>query len=316
LQANFSFTHQNIFNLGTQSTISLTGGPRNFNSSLSLINPRILTTNLTSLFKVYYNALKFNTFSETVDWENHSISAKQVGERRIERLGSHFSIGPQIETSGKFGVELRYEFQRIYSTGEQVPKFDKLATFKINFQYDTEDRSNYPTEGMKITTFIESNLIPRMDFISYSKIFFSYSQSATIYERNTLSWGFLVGSGDETMPHTEMFSLGGENNFWGMREDQTRGRQIFNAFLNYTYRIPVKNFFDMYLSVLINSGRTWLTPGTIKLSSFHEGIGTKVSIDTPLGPFSLGVGREFFFTSANEIIWGKYISYLSIGVNL
>jgi outer membrane translocation and assembly module TamA len=72
----------------------------------------------------------------------------------------------------------------------------------------------------------------------------------------------------------------------------------------------------MYLSVLINSGRTWLTPEAIKLSSFHEGIGTKVSIDTPLGPFSLGVGREFFFTLANEIIWGKYISYLSIGVNL
>jgi outer membrane translocation and assembly module TamA len=131
-----------------------------------------------------------------------------------------------------------------------------------------------------------------------------------------LNWGLTVGAGDATMPETEMFSLGGENNFYGLREDQSRGRQLINSEFSYSYRIPVKNFFDMYISILVNSGRTWLSPEAIKLSTFREGIGSAISVDSPLGPLSLGVGRALFFTEENKIIWGKYTSYLSIGVQL
>lgn len=316
LLTNFSFTQQNILNFGPLATISLTGGPKNFNSTLSLLNPKIFTTNFTSLFKVYYNSFKFNKFDESINWQKKTLSANISNERRIEKIGSYFSIGPQIETSGKFSFELKYEFQRIYNSNTEPPEFGKLAAFKVNFQYDTKDRSFFPKDGMKINAFIESNLIPREDFISYSKIFFSYSQAYTFSKRHTLSWGIIVGAGDATMPETEMFSLGGENNFIGMREDQYKGRQIINSELSYSYRIPVKNFFDMYISAIFNSGRTWLSPEEIKLSNFKEGIGGKLAVITPLGPLSLGVGRALFFTTENEIIWGKYISYLSIGVNL
>lgn len=316
LQGILNFTQQNLFNLGSMAMFSVEGGARNFKSTFSLLNPRILTSQLTSSLNFYYDTKKVNLFSETINFNDHSLSIQNNGENQFERIGATLFLGSQIEKSGKVGVEGRFEFQRAFKVGEPLTKFNKLAIFKINFQYDTEDKRYYPTEGLKFNVFVESNLVPKSDFISYSKIYFSYTQSLTFLDRNTLRWGITVGGGDNTMPETEMFSLGGENSFFGMREDQSRGRQIFNSFITYTYRIPVKNFFDMYFSLIVNSGRTWLEPETIKLSSFREGVGSKFSIDTPLGPLSLGIGRSFFFTTKNEIIWGSYNSYFSIGVNL
>ncbi|OGU59436.1 MAG: hypothetical protein A2X64_00820 [Ignavibacteria bacterium GWF2_33_9] len=213
------------------------------------------------------------------------------------------------------GLDLRYEYQKLVKDSKNPPDFKKLFTFKINFQYDSRDKAFIPTEGVLLSTYLESNLVPSSDFISYSKIYFAYSQTASFQSRHSLSWGFEVGAGDETMPETEMFSLGGENNFWGMREDQSRGRQILNTTLYYNYRVPVKNFFDINFSLILNSGRTWLKPETIKLSSFREGIGARFSIDTPLGPFSLSMGKSFFI-SQKQIIWSSLLGYLSIGVNL
>lgn len=316
LQASFDFIHQNILNKGSLGSINLSGGARNFNTSITLLNPRILTTQLTNKFQIYYDMKKVFTYQENIIPKQNLFKVTSIGEYQFDKIGATFSLGSQIERSGKFSFDLKYEFQRYYQIGQPLPNFYKLATFKFNFQYDSEDNSYFTNEGTKIQTYIESNLIPKTDFISYSKLFFSFKQSFSFLDRNTISIGLTVGAGDQTMPKPEYFSLGGENSFWGMKEDQSRGRQIFNSFLSYRYRVPVKSFFDMYFSLHLNSGRTWLTTETIKLSGFRQGIGLQYSIDTPLGPFNLGTSKAFFINNKNHIIWGEFVNYLSIGVRI
>jgi NTE family protein len=316
LQASFNFLHQNILNKGSIGSINIAGGARNFNTSITLLNPRILTTQLTNKFQYYYDMKKVLTYEEKLLPNQNKFEISTNGEYQFDKIGATFSLGSQIEKSGKLSLDLKYEFQRYYQIGQTLPNFYKIATFKINFQYDTEDNIYLTNEGTKIHTYIESNLIPRQDFLSYSKLYFSFTQSFTFFQRNTVSLGLIVGAGDQTMPEPEFFSLGGEDSFWGMKEDQSRGRQIFNSFLTYRYRIPVKSFFDMYFSLHLNAGRTWLSTETIKLSGFRQGLGLQYSIDTPLGPFSLGTSKAFFVNNKNHIVWGEFVNYLSIGVKI
>ena len=89
-----------------------------------------------------------------------------------------------------------------------------------------------------------------------------------------------------------------------------------NTFVSYRYKLPVKSIFSIYFSLHFNVGRTWLIPETIKISTLREGVGAKVSIDTPFGPLNLGIGESFFFTNRNQIMWGQPVQYFSLGVRL
>jgi len=129
----------------------------------------------------------------------------------------------------------------------------------VNFLYDSENQIYFPTEGMKINAFLETNLIPASE-ISYSKIYFEIQRIQTFDERNTFNFGIKIGAADKTLPYPEMFFLGGEDNFYGMREDEESGRQIFNTFVSYRYKLPVKSLFSIYFTIQMNVGRTWLIP--------------------------------------------------------
>lgn len=315
LQAALEFTHQNLFNIGQQLSFNIMGGARNLATSFTLLNPKILTTQLTNKLSIFYNTKKIFTYKESLAPSGKIFKTQVNNELQFDRTGGLFSVGSQIEKAGKFSFDLRYEFQRYYQVGEALPQFYKVATFKLNFQYDTEDDIYFPQEGYKINTYIESGLIPDPDFVSFSKIYFSFAHSLSFLDRNTFSWGLIVGAGDQTMPEPEQFSLGGEDNFWGMKEDQMIGRQIFNFYTSYRYKIPVKSFFDMYISAHFNTGRTWLTTESIKFKDFREGIGLQYSIDTPLGPLNLGISRAFYIKN-NNIIWSEFINYFSIGIKM
>jgi NTE family protein len=152
--------------------------------------------------------------------------------------------------------------------------------------------------------------------ISYTKFLLDYKNYLPIDDANTLVPGFVIGFADNTLPLGQQFSLGGQNSFFGLRENDYRGRQIFLTSLKYRYFLPFKIFFDTYLSLRYDLGSIWTTRKEIRFKDLRHGIGATVAFDTPLGPADFSVGRSFLFEgrlNRSTILVGPLYFYFTIG---
>jgi NTE family protein len=143
-----------------------------------------------------------------------------------------------------------------------------------------------------------------------SKYFFQLGKRSTVVPR------LKIGFGDETMPLSEQFLLGGMDSFFGMRENEFRGRQIFLASLMYRIKLPFKIFFNTYLKIRYDLGSTWEVRSQIRFRDMRHGIGGVVSFDTPIGPADFAIGRSFLLRKdlpENPLVWGDVLFYFSIG---
>ena len=125
-----------------------------------------------------------------------------------------------------------------------------------------------------------------------------------------------MGFGDKTLPLSEQYSLGGQNSFFGMRENEFRGRQIFLGSLAYTVQLPFKIFFDTYFGVRYDLGSVWAFQEQIRFKDLRQGIGATLSFDTPIGPADFSVGRSFLYKKNlpnTPVSWGDINFYFSIG---
>ncbi|HEY4613049.1 MAG TPA: BamA/TamA family outer membrane protein, partial [Bacteroidota bacterium] len=184
---------------------------------------------------------------------------------------------------------------------------------------DTHDRFPFPREGVSINFFYESALVKVTSNVGFTKLFFQYESYQTYFGRHTLRPKILFGFADETLPITEQFRIGGQNNFFGLREDNARGRQLFVASLEYRYHLPVNIFFDTYLKARYDFGSLWAVPEEIRLSDLRHGLGLSLALDTPIGPAEFSVGKSFFFRKdlfEHPLSAGPWLFYFNIGYPL
>jgi NTE family protein len=126
----------------------------------------------------------------------------------------------------------------------------------------------------------------------------------------------MLGVADETLPLSEYFSLGGQQNFFGYREDDARGRQLFVASLEYQYKLPFSLFFDTYFKTRYDFGAVWERAEEMRLVDFKHGVGITIGLDTPIGPAEFSLGRAFHINklfSDHPMSFGPFVVYFSIG---
>jgi NTE family protein len=234
-----------------------------------------------------------------------------------ERAGAKFLLGTQLEKSGRLYVEFRHEFQRYNRRTDSVKSgFNRLTTAKFGTIFDSQNKSDFATSGRLIDISLESSIMQDENNVGFSKATF-YFQSNINFGDFTLSPSLMFGVADISLPFLEFFSLGGESNFYGLREDEERGRQIIKGSLNYQYLLPFKIFFDTYLYGRYDIGAVWLVPDEIRIAGLRHGIGSGLAFDTPLGPAKFSVGKSFYFIqNPNSVIWGPTELYFNIGINL
>ncbi|MDP3583455.1 MAG: BamA/TamA family outer membrane protein, partial [Ignavibacteria bacterium] len=131
-------------------------------------------------------------------------------------------------------------------------------------------------------------------------------------------WSFrtMIGSGDNTLPLSQQFSLGGQNSFLGLREYEFRGRQVFLSSLEVRYKLPVKLFFDTYIRARYDLGSVWGKREAIRFRDLRHGAGITVSFNTPIGPADFSVGKSFYFKNElprSTIVRGPTFFYFTIG---
>lgn len=319
LQPSLELRDNNFFGTATEIGTSLSGGLRNLRFTMEARANRILNSFFTFSMGGYYNARDVYVYvNDPTVRSATKFGRMRVGEYNQSQYGGVFSLGRQVERLGNITAEYRLEATHVASLSGVSGGHEELTlqAFRVHSTVDTQDKFPFPTAGSLMTISYETATSHVAGDIGYSKIFFSYEWFSTVFRRHTLHPKFVFGFADETLPLSQQFSLGGENSFYGLAQEDSRGRQLFLLNIEYRFSFPYSLVWDTYLLARYDLGSIWPTQSAIRLADFHHGIGVGFGLDTPVGPAKLCIGRSFFFRRDlldQPLSLGPILGYFSVG---
>lgn len=321
LQPSIEFRNENLLGTATEIGASFAGGLRNRKYVADFQANRIFNSYFTFNLDFFYDLRDIYTYADDPLRTNRSSFVRsRIGEYRQFLYGVSFQMGRQVERLGTFNIEYRIEADEakfISGTGYSPEKFT-LQAFRISSTIDSRDRYPFARRG-SLTNFswetASSSLKSVVGDVGYSKIYLSY-ETNTSYENYTLHPRIIIGFGDQTLPLTQQFALGGEDSFFGLREYDSRGRQILLTSLEFRRRFPFQVIWDTYFRLRVDFGSIWPQREDIRIRDFHYGIGGILSLDTPAGPVSFSIGRSFYVRRDlldQPLTLGPVVAYFSLG---
>ena len=317
-QLNLDIRDENLFGTATELGLILFGGTRNRAYILEHKSNRVFNTYFTYKINAYYQYQNVYTYKDAPTTSDRTFSRDVNGEYRQTYYGASIAVGTQLEKFGNLIFKGKYQFDEIKNINGITPSAsrDKVVSLKISTTIDSQDRYPYPRSGVYFNGSYETATSFLGGDVGFSNIGFDYKSYFTINDVHTFSPRIMMGFGDKTLPLAEQYSLGGQNSFFGMRENEYRGRQIFLGSFQYSVLLPFKIFFDTYLGFRYDLGSVWDFQEQIRFKDLRQGIGTTLSFDTPIGPADFSVGRSFLYKKnlpGSPISWGDVDFYFSIG---
>ncbi len=322
LQVLLDTRDENLLGTGTELGFTFSGGLRNRLIRLEYKSNQIFNTYLSFNLNTYFKFRDIYTYQNEEGLPSGMLDRIQTGEYREIKYGGSFSFGTQLERLGDVIFETRYEFQQIKDKSGTGPEAGyssdkyRLVVLKFGSTIDTQDKYPFPMNGLLFNLSYEFASQALGSKVPFTKMFFSYEQYRSTWNRLTFHPRVMFGFGDETVPLAEQFSLGGQQSFYGLRDEDSRGRQILLINVETRYLLPVQLFFDTYLSARYDLGSTWSMATDIRFRDLEHGIGGSLALDTPVGPAEFGIGRCFIFhrdLPHNPVAFGPTRFYLSIG---
>jgi NTE family protein len=320
-QASLDLRDENLFGTGAELGMLLIGGIRDRGIFLEQKSNRIFDTYLTYKISAYYRFQDITTYENAPTTSAYRFSRQESGEYREIYYGASLGLGTQVEKFGDLIFEGKYQIDQVKNKiNQQVSPYKlKTISLRISSTIDTQNKYPYPTKGFYFKGFYETAQSVLGADLGYSDIGFRYKNYLTIGTSNTISPRVEMGFADKTLPLSEEYSLGGQNSFFGMHQDEYFGRQIFLTSLEYRYKLPFQIFFDTYFKLRYDLGSIWAVQNQIRFKDLRHGIGGTISFDTPIGPAEFSVGRSFQFIKnlpGNPVSWGDTLFYFSIGYYL
>ncbi len=310
--------NENLFGDGTQLGFTFFGGLKSQYISIEHIAPRIFKSYFTYRLKFFFNGREIYTYKLKKSNNNH-ISANEIsGTYEESHLGGEISFGRQIKRLGTLFLNWKIVRDKIYNienySGETSSNL--LSVLSANLTIDSRNIVPFSTSGVYLNLFYETASKSIGSDIPYSKFGINYKSFFSLSKVLTFEPAVKIALADETLPLSEQFSLGGEDSFYGMRDNEARGRQIFVTSLKYRYKLPFKILFDSFVSFRYDLGNIWENYKKIKFKDLKHGIGLSLSLKTPIGPASVSVGRSFTFKNVlekNIIVRSPFHFYFSLG---
>ncbi|MBK8552432.1 MAG: patatin-like phospholipase family protein [Ignavibacteria bacterium] len=321
LQLLLDLRDENIFGTGIEAGLLAAGGARIGLYQFDIQSNQFFSLPLTYNYNIYYKFRDIYRYLQTIDSTKNEFDVLQVGEYSDIKYGMSFLFGTQLERFGTLYGQIFFENQQIDNIYDSRNLSEDLRVIKLKFggTFDTEDKLPFPTKGVLINFYYETatNTLPGV--LSYTKINMSYDQYFPLFKSQTFRPRFVFGFGDNTTPLTEQFSLGGEKSFYGMVDDELRGRQILLTSLEYRYLLPYKIFFDTYLSLRYDLGNVWQITEDVRFKDLRHGLGFALAFDTPIGQANFALGKSFIIKKGlteDSFIFGPYNFYFSIGYDI
>lgn len=322
LQLLLDLRDENIFGTAIETGLLAAGGLRNRIYQLEIKSNQFFSLPLTFNLNSYYSFRDINTYIQMTDTVRNRFTVEKTGEyRNLRDGGLSFLFGTQLKRTGTIFAQVFFENQQIVNKTNSESLVEKLRILKLKFGglFDTEDVLPFPSNGTLINFFYETSNNLLEGNLSFSKFYFSYEQYVSIANSQTLKPKFIFGFADRTTPLTEQYSIGGDKSFFGMVDDELRGRQILEFSLEYRYLFPYKIFFDTYFSFRYDLGNVWQVTDDIRFKDLRHGIGLTTAFDTPIGEASFSAGRSFIVKNGfnkNSFVFGPYNFYFSIGYDI
>ncbi|MCX6150438.1 MAG: BamA/TamA family outer membrane protein [Ignavibacteriales bacterium] len=316
-QVNVDVRDENFAKSGTELGLMFGGGLRNRSFILEHKANRIFDTYLTYKVRAFYEFNDVFVYKDDSSFSDRKFSRSENGEYRQIFKGFSIGLGAQVQRFGNLIFEGRYQWDEIKN--KQDYKGDiykkKLVSLLISSTIDSQDKYPFPGKGMLVKAFYETAQKLLGGDVSYTKFYFDYHGFLSLYDSHTIIPRLTIGVADNTLPLSQQFSLGGQNSFFGLRDYDYRGRQIFLTSLQYRYKLPFSVFFDSYISFRYDLGSVWTDRKEIRFKDLRHGAGATLSFDTPLGPADFSVGRSFLFKGnlSDRIKWGTAYFYFTIG---
>jgi NTE family protein len=317
IQPSIDIRDENLMGIGAELGFHAFGGSRNRSFLGEFKAMRIFNSYFTFGLRAYSNLRDVNVYGDAPESNLKRWSRIRIGEYRQFMQGVSATFGTQLERLGTVTVEARVENQRVWSFfGDPFPTQSyKIGSLRFGTKVDNLDRFPYPRNGVSMNFGYESTVLPIKGAVGFTKMTFSYDWYQTL-GRFTFHPRIRFGFADQTMPITEQFSLGGQESFYGLREDNLRGRQLLVASLEYRYHSPLKFFFETHFFARYDLGSIWPAPAAVRLANLRHGIGLGVALDTPVGPVEVAMGQSFYFRKEileNPLSLGPLLGYFSIG---
>ena len=317
-QVSMDIRDENLFGTASEIGFLFSGGTRNLAYIFEHKANRIFDTYLTYKINAYYKFYDNYTYTDNPSRNDEDFSRSIAGEYRQTFYGASISLGSQVQRFGNLIFTGKYEYQQLTNSLNQVfsPYKIKVVSLKISSTIDTQDKYPYPEKGIYFYGSYETAQMILGGDVGFLNAGFDYKSYFTINHSHTISPRIMMGFADKTLPVTELYSLGGQNSFFGMRENEYRGRQIFLASLEYRYKFPFVIFFDTYFKLRYDLGSVWEFQDQLRFKDLRHGIGTSLSFDTPIGPADFSIGRSFLFRKnlpGYPLSWGQVFFYFSIG---
>lgn len=318
-QLSMDIRDENIVGSGTEMGLIISGGIRNRSYILEHKANRIFNTYLTYKVRAFYEFSDIYTYKDDPTNSQRYFTRSENGEYRQIAQGFSLGLGTQVKKFGNFIIQAKYQGNEIKNKRDF--KGDtykvKLASVEASSTIDSQDKYPFPNSGFLVKASYETAQQAVLSDLGYSKFYFDYTSYFSTYNNvHTIIPHFAMGFADETLPLSQQFSLGGQNSFFGLRDNEFRGRQLILASVQYRAKLPVKLFFDTYLKLRYDLGSVWQSQQQIRFADFMHGAGASMSLDTPLGPADFSVGRSFLFERKlpdNPLRLGPVFFYFTIG---
>ena len=317
-QFGLDIRDEDFLGTGIETGLYLFGGANNRQYIYELKNHRILDTYLTYNLSAFYKFNDIGIYENDTTVTGNRFSRKKTGIYRQIFYGASISVGTQVEKFGNLIFTGKYQIDEVKNKENKVktPYKTKIVSLGITATVDDIDRYPYPLKGLYFSGFYETAQSFLGGDEGYSNLGMDLLYYIKLGKRSTVVPRVKIGFGDKTLPLSEQFLLGGMNSFFGMRENEFRGRQIMLTSIMYRIKLPFQIFFDTYLKFRYDLGTTWLTQEKIRFKDLRHGIGGIISFDTPIGPAEFAIGRSFLLQKdlpENPIRWGDLLFYFSIG---
>ncbi len=318
---NLDLVDENLLGSGTELGLLLNASSRSRGISLEHKSNRVFDTYFTYKINAYYKLNDVLSYADLQSANSGRFYRPQSGEYRELYYGSSLSLGTQVQRLGNLIFQGKYQVDEVKilqndTVNPITPYKQKIVSLGVNTTIDTQDKYPYPGKGLYFRGSYESAQTILGGDVGFTKLDFQYKGYFALASSSIISPRFEIGFADKTLPLSEQFSLGGQNSFFGMHDNEFRGRQIFLASLEYRYKLPFKIFFDTYLEMRYDLGSVWNEQEEIRFKDLRHGIGGTVSFDTPIGPASFSVGKSFLFVKnlpGNPLSLGDTFFYFSIG---
>ena len=282
---------------------------------------RIFNTYFTLNLKSYVGSRDIFTYKDDFSEGGRGWDRIENGEYQKGMYGWSLAFGSHFERFGDVSVQFRMENQKVTGLAGlgYVPDQIKFASLRVLSTIDTENKFLFPTAGTYVSISYESATQNLGSEVGFGKMLVVYETYLTPSASHTFRPRITFGFADNTLPLTEQFTLGGRTSFYGLREDDSYGRQLMLMNMEYRYALPFKLIFDSYLKLRCDLGSISLQPQELKLASFRYAYGGELALDTPLGEASVGAGQSFYprrDLPGNPIGFGPLLVYFSIGTSL